>query len=56
MLRTSLISTLLYIATASLAFASQNGSSEQWQTTFEDQFDSFDDNNWQDQLLWVNNE
>ena len=27
-----------------------------WETTFFDDFDTFDTNNWQDQLLWVNNE
>lgn len=30
--------------------------SEQWETTFFDNFDSFNHHNWQDQLLWVNDE
>ena len=27
-----------------------------WQTDFFDDFDSFDNDNWQDQMIWVNNE
>lgn len=30
--------------------------SDNWQTDFFDDFDKFDENNWQDQMLWVNNE
>ncbi len=30
--------------------------SANWKVDFFDDFDSFDDDNWQDQLLWVNNE
>ena len=32
------------------------GPGVQWQTVFEDEFNTFDASNWQDQLLWVNNE
>ena len=34
----------------------QNSTEEVWQTDFFDDFDRFDDQNWQDQILWVNNE
>lgn len=27
-----------------------------WRTDFFDDFDTFDEANWQDQILWVNNE
>ena len=30
--------------------------SKSWQTDFFDDFDTFDTNNWQDQMLWVNDE
>ena len=36
--------------------ASVEATSKSWQTVFFDDFDSFDDNNWRDQILWVNNE
>ena len=29
---------------------------EQWETVFFDDFDTFDTNNWRDQILWVNDE
>ncbi len=35
---------------------SKQSVSSDWQTDFFDDFDSFDTNNWQDQMLWVNDE
>lgn len=39
---------------ASIASAGPDGS--RWQTDFFDNFDDFNESNWQDQLLWVNDE
>ena len=37
-------------------FSLDSASSKAWTVDFVDNFDSFDQNNWQDQMLWVNNE
>lgn len=34
----------------------QEESTSQWQTDFFDDFDTFNEENWQDQMIWVNNE
>jgi beta-glucanase (GH16 family) len=51
---TTLIITLLVgLSTGTAAFSIDNGS---WKVDFLDNFDTFNEDNWQDQLLWVNNE
>lgn len=51
---------LLLAAAAVLVGCSQNTTTQQsngnWEIDFYDDFDSFNPDNWQDQLLWVNNE
>ena len=37
-------------------FAPITSASNSWTIDFFDDFDSFDENNWQDQMIWVNNE
>jgi beta-glucanase (GH16 family) len=51
---TTLIITLLVgLSTGTAAFSKDTGS---WKVDFLDNFDTFNKDNWQDQLLWVNNE
>ncbi|MDH3831852.1 MAG: family 16 glycosylhydrolase [Gammaproteobacteria bacterium] len=51
---TTLIITLLAgLSTGTAAFSKEAGS---WKVDFLDNFDTFNQDNWQDQLLWVNNE
>lgn len=50
-----------FFASAILISAYANGApgqevSEGWKTVFLDEFDTFDTNNWRDQILWVNEE
>ena len=49
----------LLLMTAAIA-AAQEGAKEErephWREDFRDDFDSFDPANWQDQILWVNDE
>jgi beta-glucanase (GH16 family) len=48
---------LLPLLTPALADdSSAAGAGECWQVDFRDDFDTFDPGNWQDQLLWVNDE
>ena len=50
---------LLVLLLSGCAYSSmQNDPSDQtgWQTDFFDDFDTFNSDNWQDQMLWVNNE
>ena len=35
---------------------SENSNKTSWETVFFDDFDTFNEENWQDQILWVNNE
>ncbi len=44
------------ICLLALISVSSSHASEQWTVDFFDDFDSFNHENWQDQLLWVNNE
>jgi len=51
---TTLIIILLFgLSTGTAAFGKDTGS---WQVDFLDNFDTFNKDNWQDQLLWVNDE
>ena len=51
---TTLIITLLVgLSTGTAVFSKDTGS---WKVDFLDNFDTFNKDNWQDQLLWVNNE
>ena len=54
-MKNQILLTLLFIGFISPSYAGENEDS-QWQLNFFDDFDSFDDSNWQDQRLWVNNE
>ena len=46
----------LFLIVAVCTSCSVAPTASRWETTFFDDFDTFDTNNWQDQLLWVNNE
>lgn len=54
-LKVILISLVLFIQGCS-STPSQESASDQWQIDFFDDFDSFNEENWQDQRVWVNNE
>ena len=49
---------LAVLAAADLQAAGNTDADEggRWEVDFRDEFDAFDDSNWQDQILWVNNE
>lgn len=47
---------LAVLASAGLLLTSARADSTGWKTDFFDDFESFDAHNWQDQLLWVNDE
>ena len=53
---------LLIIVIGSIIYFLNNSSNtvvndnDEWTVDFFDDFDSFDDNNWQDQRIWVNDE
>jgi beta-glucanase (GH16 family) len=49
---THLLSCLFLVCASGYASGDESG----WETDFFDDFDSFNHENWQDQLLWVNNE
>ena len=48
--------TLLTTAYATSGISAGLGDKAVWRIDFFDDFDSFNANNWQDQMLWVNNE
>ncbi len=53
----SLLSAVALLLVASCSSMPKSAQSEAgWQVTFFDDFDSFNPDNWQDQILWVNNE
>jgi beta-glucanase (GH16 family) len=45
-----------YLLLMLVMFGSLTAKAEEWQLNFFDDFDTFNPENWQDQLLWVNNE
>lgn len=47
---------LLLAGCSSDPLIKSSGDSSVWETDFFDDFDTFDTNNWQDQMLWVNDE
>lgn len=49
-------SKLILLSSLVLAVTISASESEQWQTDFFDDFDTFNEQNWQDQRIWVNNE
>jgi beta-glucanase (GH16 family) len=52
----SLVFALLLIANACSGEPGQSPDEPRWQVDFFDDFDTFDEENWQDQILWVNQE
>jgi len=47
---------LLLPGYSATGFGQTSGAGANWQTDFFDDFDTFNTDNWQDQVLWVNNE
>ena len=55
-LLTLLILSVLVSCSSGNKKESNEESSSPWEVDFFDDFDSFDEENWQDQMIWVNNE
>ena len=53
---TMLFTVALVTAHSGGSFAEASGTEAGWKTDFFDDFDSFNTANWQDQMIWVNNE
>ncbi|MFT5452253.1 MAG: beta-glucanase (GH16 family) [Enterobacterales bacterium] len=52
-MKTSLILTIILLTSTTICMSAE---SEQWKVVFFDDFDTFNKDNWQDQMLWVNDE